>query len=242
KYLGDPDYIKAPIDRLISTKNATKLRDHISRGEATTSETLGEGPVNDNGKSNTTHFSIIDKEGNRVAATLSLNIIFGSGFLAQGTGVLLNDEMDDFAIKPGTPNVYGIVGSEKNIIEPGKRPLSNMTPTFLVSEDRVGILGTPGGVRIPTMVLLGILDFAAGNPADSWVSLARYHHQFLPDIVQFEPEAFTADEQRKLQEMHHDLNPLERRYGNMQAILWDKKANQVTAASQPGKLGQSAVD
>jgi len=240
--LGDPDYIKVPVNKLISSENAKQLREHITTDKAIANETLEQVPATSNGGMDTTHFSIIDTQGNRVAATLSLNILFGSGFVANGTGVLLNDEMDDFAIKPGVANIYGLVGSSQNIIEPGKRPLSNMTPMFLVTEDRVAILGTTGGSRIPTMVLLGVLDFAAGNDPLSWVSQPRYHHQFIPDQVQFEPKSLSKQEQQQLQEMAHELKPLDKRYGNMQAILWDKKANKVQAASQPGKLGKAIVN
>lgn len=239
--LGDPDYIKVPLNKLISSKNAAQLRDHINTDKAIINTTLGKVPANGSRGTDTTHFSVLDEQGNRVAATLSLNILFGSGFVAQGTGVLLNDEMDNFAVKPGEANVYGIVGSAQNIIEPGKRPLSNMTPVFLVTDDRVGILGTPGGVRIPTMMLLGILDFAAGNDPLSWVTQPRYHHQFMPDQVQFEPQGISEQEQQQLQAMGHKLKPLDKRYGNMQAILWDKKNNKVMAASQPDKLGKATV-
>lgn len=239
---GDPDYIKVPVNKLISSANAKQLRDNIKSNKATKSETLEEVPVKSVDSMNTTHFSIIDTRGNRVSATLSLNLFFGSGFVAEGTGVLLNDEMDDFTVKPGVANVYGLVGSDQNIIEPGKRPVSSMTPVFLVSDDRVGILGTTGGSHIPTIVLLGILDFAAGKDAHYWVSQPRYHHQYIPDQVQFEPQSISEQAQQQLQEMAHELKPLDKRYGNMQAIIWDKKANTVAAASQPGKLGKASVN
>lgn len=158
-----------------------------------------------------------------------------------GTGVLLNDEMDDFSAKPGVPNVYGLVGAEANAIEPGKRPLSSMSPTFVESESGVAILGTPGGSRIITMVLLGILDLAAGNKPDSWVSLPRFHHQYLPDVVQHEPGAFDAGMIKALAARGHQLTPLDSTYGNMQAIYWDRKAGQVHAASDPRGVGDTRV-
>ena len=128
----------------------------------------------------TTHFSILDRDGNRVAATFTVNYAFGSGFIPPGTGVLLNDEMDDFSSKPGAPNTYGLVGAEENAIAPDKRPLSSMTPTFLENERGVAILGTPGGSRIISMVLLAALEFARGGDANDIVKLPRLHHQFCP--------------------------------------------------------------
>jgi gamma-glutamyltranspeptidase/glutathione hydrolase len=191
--------------------------------------------------SDTTHFSIIDVEGNRVAATLSVNLPFGSCFVAAGTGVLLNDEMDDFSIKAHTPNAYGLVGYKANAIAGGKRPLSSMTPTFIESAEGIGIIGTPGGSRIISMVLLGVLDFVAGNKPQSWVSLPRYHHQYLPDEVQYEKGGLTLTEQNGLKQRGHTLNEKGRAYGNMQAILWDKKENKVYAASDPRGEGEAKL-
>jgi len=148
------------------------------------------------------------------------------------TGVLLNDEMDDFSAKPGAPNVYGLVGGEANAIAPGKRPLSSMTPTFLENERGVAILGTPGGSRIISMMLLATLDFAAGHGPDSWVNLKRFHHQFLPDVVQYEPGALTPEVIAGLEQIGHDLKALDDSYGNMQAIFWDRKQG-TSAASDP---------
>jgi len=231
-YLGDPDFVNIPVARLTSPDYAAGLAASIRLDRATPSASLPGGHEEADGN-NTTHFSIIDTEGNRVAATLSINFLFGSGFVAPGTGVLLNDEMDDFSSKPGTPNVYGLVGDDANAIAPGKRPLSSMSPTFVEDSDRVAILGTPGGSRIITMVLLGILDIAAGNGPESWVSLPRYHHQFLPDQISYEEDALTPEEIAALQKIGHHLKPSGRKYGNMQAVLWDRQQNRVSAASDP---------
>ena len=156
-YMGDPDFVTIPTSRLLSKDYANGLRFGIDRKKATPSNTLP-GIKTKDSSHHTTHFSIIDTQGNRVAATLTINYPFGSGLVAGDSGVLLNDEMDDFSAKPGVPNAYGLVGAEANAIEPGKRPLSSMTPTFLETDDRVAILGTPGGSRIITMVLLAALD------------------------------------------------------------------------------------
>lgn len=240
KYLADPDYEKIPLSYLVSYKNAEKLRQFIHPDRATKSKTLEQAPHAAK-EGNTTHISILDKEGNRVAATLTVNYIFGSSFVAEGTGVLLNDEMDDFSIKPGVKNVFGLVGSVVNTIQPGKRPLSSMTPTFLLMPGRLAIYGTPGGSRIPTMMLLGALSFYDEKGAISMVSKMRFHHQYLPDFLQFEPETLTVSEKEALQNMGYELMPLTQYYGDMQAITWDHTKNFITATSDPRHIGQGAV-
>jgi len=233
RFLGDPDFVIMPLRRLLSPNYAAGLRASIRLDRALPSAYLSQfnGPEPDG--ENTTHFSVLDTEGNRVAATLSINYPFGSGFVPPGTGVLLNDEMDDFATHPGSSNVYGLVGGEPNVIAPGKRMLSSMTPIFLEDQHRVGIMGTPGGSRIVSMVLLAVLDFAEGHLPESWVSVPRFHHQYLPDIIQYEPGGLTEREQVELQKRGHKLKLIERRYGDMQAVLWDKSTNRVYAASDP---------
>jgi len=239
-FLGDPDFVEVPVKRLISPAHAGQLVQTIQLDRATPSSSLP-GRDRSSGGRDTTHFSILDSAGNRVAATLSINYPFGACVVPAGTGVLLNDEMDDFSAKPGTPNVYGLVGAEANAIEPGKRPLSSMSPTFVESDAGIAILGTPGGSRIITMVLLGILDQAAGNQPDSWVSLPRYHHQYLPDVVQHEADAFDIDTIKSLTARGHTLEQQTSEYGNMQAIYWDRKTGQVSAASDPRGVGYARV-
>ena len=233
EFLGDSDFVDVPIKALTDKGYAAEQRTSIKLAQATPSDTLpGLGEEPEKGR-DTTHFSIIDRAGNRVAGTLSINIPFGAAFVPAGTGVLLNDEMDDFSARPMTPNAYGLVGLHANSIAPGKRPLSSMTPTFVETNDRIAILGTPGGSRIISMVLLGILDFAAGNPPESWVAVKRFHHQYLPDHVQFEKGAFNEGERADLTERGHTLREVSRNYGNMHAILWDRNNGTVTAASDP---------
>lgn len=238
EYLGDPDYVDIPVDALIHPWYAAGLARDIQMERA--SPSLGN--LSREEGTDTTHFSILDKEGNRVAATLSINYPFGSGFVAPGTGVLLNDEMDDFSASPGVPNVYGLVGGDANAIEGGKRMLSSMSPTFVEDDRQVAVLGTPGGSRIITMVLLGILDMSQGNPPDDWVSRPRFHHQYLPDRIQFEPGAFSEALQKQLKNMGHDLQQLDHPYGNMQAIYWDKMRGQVDAASDPRGIGTAKIE
>jgi gamma-glutamyltranspeptidase/glutathione hydrolase len=240
-FLGDPDFVKVPVKRLLDKIYAEGLADTIELDRATSSEEIGGVLVSENRGTDTTHFSVLDNEGNRVAATLSINLPFGSGFVAKGTGVLLNDEMDDFSSKPLTPNAYGLIGDDANSIAPRKRPLSSMTPTFLETKDHVAILGTPGGSRIISMVLLGILDFTNGKLPRSWVSLPRYHHQYYPDYIQFEQNGLTTIEQTRLRGLGHTLKEKNRAYGNMQAILWYKPRNQTFAASDPRGEGEAII-
>ena len=239
-YLGDPDFVDIPVQRLLHKDYIEGLALTIDPARATDSTMLGEHELQQTGTS-TTHFSVIDKEGNRVAATLSINLPFGSGFAAEGTGVLLNDEMDDFSSKPNSPNSYGLTGDKANAIEPGKRPLSSMTPTFIESPEKLGILGTPGGSRIISMVLLGILQFADRKAPTSWVSAPRYHHQYLPDVVQFEKGGLSAEEQAALKQLGHKLKERNRQYGNMQALMWYKPKNLLIGASDPRGEGKTTI-
>ncbi len=241
-YLGDPDYVEIPFTRLASQPYADMLRRGIDLTRATPSASLGQ-PAGDTPKgADTSHFSVIDSEGNRVAATLSINLPFGSGFMPPGTGVLLNNEMDDFVAKPNAPNSYGLVGSEANAIEPGKRMLSSMSPTIVEGKDRLAIIGTPGGSRIISMVLLGVLSLVDdGLGAEGIVSQGRYHHQYLPDVVQHEKSAFSDQTRDELQSMGHRLEAVGRDYGNMQVVIWHRKQNRLEAASDPRGIGAGLV-
>ena len=240
-FLGDPDFVDVPTDRLLDESYLEGLALTIDAANATPSDILGNGPTLLQAGTQTTHFSVLDKEGNRVAGTLSVNTLFGACFVAEGTGVLFNNEMDDFSAKRNTPNAYGLIGDEANAIAPGKRPLSSMTPTFLETPDRVGIVGTPGGSRIISMVMLAALDFADGGLPQSWVSLRRFHHQYQPDQVQFELHGLTEFERQRLAGMGHELREISRRYGNMQAILWDKTEDRVYSASDPRGEGLAVI-
>lgn len=241
EYLGDPDFVTIPQTRLLSLDYAAGLRASIRLDRAMPSKNLPimagsahEGP-------DTTHFSIIDQDGNWVSATLSVNYPFGSGFMPPGTGVLLNDEMDDFSAKPGAANVYGLVGSAANAIAPNKRPLSSMTPTFIEGPKCMAVLGTPGGSRIVSMVLLAAIDFMEGADAQAMVSHGRYHHQFLPDEVEYEPGGLNEELLTTLAAHGHSLRNTGRRYGDMQVIVGDKKTGALQAASDPRGVGSAVV-
>ncbi|MEJ1355020.1 MAG: gamma-glutamyltransferase [Candidatus Sedimenticola sp. (ex Thyasira tokunagai)] len=238
EFLGDSDYVEVPTERLIHPYYAKGLAQSIRLDRATKSSELPGFAISD-GANDTSHFSILDSEGNYVAATLSINYPFGSGLTPEGTGVLLNDEMDDFSAKPGVPNAYGLVGAEANAIAAGKRMLSSMTPTFVRSDDRVAILGTPGGSRIITMVLLGVLEFVEGEDPDAWVSQPRIHHQYLPPKVFIEPDALSVATEKELTSLGHTLEHSKRTWGNMQAVLWDRRASEVKAASDPRGEGEA---
>ncbi len=230
-YLGDPDFVQVP-GYLTSKAYAAGLRASIRLDRATHSAMLP-GPAAESEGGHTTHFSLVDAEGNMVSATMSVNTSYGSCFIPPGTGVLLNNEMDDFSSKPGSPNAYGLVGAQANAIAPYKRMLSSMTPTLVFGPDRVGVLGTPGGSRIITMVLLGLLDFFEGNGPQSWVSRPRIHHQYLPDAVYLEPDALAEPTVEQLKAMGHAIRQRKRPWGYMHAVMWNRSDGSLEAATDP---------
>ena len=238
-YLGDPDFVVVPTAQLSSRSHARTLARSIDRQRATPSASLSPAVLGPEG-SDTTHLSVLDAQGNRVAATLSINLPFGSGFMAPGTGVLLNDEMDDFSTAPGVANAYGLVGSAPNAVAPNKRPLSSMTPTFVEGPRGLLVIGTPGGSRIITMVALGVLGWIDGLDPAAVVALPRLHHQYLPDQLFFEPGALTPEMQQGLKTLGHGLQALSRPYGNLQVVSWDG-ASRLQAASDPRGVGAARV-
>jgi gamma-glutamyltranspeptidase/glutathione hydrolase len=241
-YLGDPDFVRVPVALLTSTDYAAGLAASIRTDRATPSELLpGIGAGAAQGPQ-TTHFSVIDAAGNRVAATLSINFVFGSGRMIEGTGIFLNDEMDDFSMKPGVPNGFQLVGSDANAIAPGKRPLSSMTPTFVEQGRRVMVVGTPGGSTITGMVLLATLAFLDGRSASEIVAAPRLHHQYLPDVVSYEPEALDTQARAGLTARGHVLRESPRRYGNLQVVIWDGASNRLEAAADPRVDGAGKVE
>ena len=232
-YLGDTDFVDVPIDLLLSKDYAAGMRTNLRLDRATPSSMLADDPDIWPEGNNTTHFSLIDAEGNMVSATLTVNLAYGAAYVPPGTGVLLNNEMDDFSAKPGAPNAFGLVGFEANEIEPYKRMLSSMSPTIVRSPERVAVIGTPGGSRIITMVFLGLLDFIDGHGPDSWVSLPRFHHQYLPDQISIEPDSMSAEDVAALEALGHKVQEGRRAWGNMHGVMWDMEANQMEAAHDP---------
>jgi gamma-glutamyltranspeptidase/glutathione hydrolase len=205
-YLGDPDFVKNPLDRLLDKAYAGKIRAAIDPKHAGVSKDIKPGVAPHEG-SNTTHYSIVDDKGNAVAVTYTLNDWFGAKVTAAGTGVLLNDEMDDFTAKLGVPNLYGLVQGEANAIQPGKRPLSSMSPTIVTRGGKpLLVVGTPGGSRIITatlLTMLNVIDY--GMNIQEAVDAPRFHQQWLPETTNVERFAFSPDTQKILIEMGHKL-------------------------------------
>jgi gamma-glutamyltranspeptidase/glutathione hydrolase len=239
-YLGDPDFVKMPLARLTNADYAAGQRTSIRLDKAMPSDMLPGIETQSLGMQ-TTHFSIMDADGNLVAGTISINLFFGGGFMPAKTGVLLNDTMDDFSVKPGTPNAFGLVGNAANAIAPNKRSLSSMTPSFVETPKGLMVIGSPGGSYIISMVILGTLDYLNGMSAAQIVADPRYHHQYLPDVVEYEKDALTPGELASLKAMGHTLQEGSRRWGNMEVITWDFASGKVDAASDPRGEGEGLV-
>lgn len=231
EYLGDPDFVKMPLDMLLSPYYADGLRATISPDKATPSDLLPTSMAPEPGM-HTTHFSVIDADGNMVASTLTVNLEFGSAFVAGGTGVVLNDEMDDFALVPGQPNAFGLRGALANAPAPGKRMLSSMSPSFVFGVDRTAVIGSPGGSTIITQVLEGILAFVDGKSASEIAAQKRYHHQYLPDRVDVEAGVFDDATTKTLTDMGHVLKNRSP-WGFMNVVTWDRRTGKLEAASDP---------
>jgi gamma-glutamyltranspeptidase/glutathione hydrolase len=244
QYLGDPDFVQMPIAKLTSMSYADKLRESIKPDKATPSSALPPAGLPAKPESmHTTHFSVIDADGNMVSATQTVNTRFGSCLVIPGTGFVLNNEMDDFALVPGKPNAYGLIGYDANAPKPGHRPLSSMTPSFVFGPDRDMVIGTPGGSRIITMVLEGILGFVDGDDAAQITARPRFHHQYLPDVVSAEPGALDPATKRALQDMGYTVNAGEHRWGFMNVVIWNRKTGKLSAASDPrGDSGLGKVE
>ena len=199
-HLGDPDFYKVPLKQLIDPAYTEKRMSNFSWEKATPSASIGAGLVAPAEHEETTHFSVVDKEGNAVSITTTLNGSYGAAVIVKDAGFLLNNEMDDFSVKPGAPNMYGLVGGEANAIAPDKRMLSSMTPTILEKDgDLFMVVGTPGGSTIITSVfqtILNVIDFDLNMQAA--VSAKKFHHQWLPDQVQIEPGALDSLTQQYL--------------------------------------------
>jgi gamma-glutamyltranspeptidase/glutathione hydrolase len=205
-YLGDPAVVSAPLARLMSKRYAAQLRAGIDPARATPSREIRDDVLLPREGDNTTHFSVIDRHGNAVANTYTLNFSYGVGLVAEGTGVLLNNELDDFAARPATPNAYGLIGGEANAPGPNKRPLSSMTPTIVLKNGRPLIVtGSPGGSRIITTVLQVIVNVIDRNiDVLGAVAAPRVHHQWSPDRVLVE-QGFSNDLIAALEERGHKI-------------------------------------
>jgi gamma-glutamyltranspeptidase/glutathione hydrolase len=207
RYMGDADFYKVPVNELVSEAYLKNRMKDYNPSMASKSESIKPGAIPGYQSEETTHISVIDKEGNAIAVTTTLNDSYGSKTVVGGAGFLLNNEMDDFSVKPGVPNMYGAIGGEANAIAPGKRMLSSMTPTLVLQNNKPYlVIGTPGGTTIPTSVfqtIVNVIDF--GLSTDDAVNKAKFHHQWLPDQIEIE-KTFPFPIREQLQKMGYKLN------------------------------------
>ena len=243
EYMGDSDFVKVPVAGLIDKSYAATLRATIKTDRASTSAEVRAGRPAGYESEETTHFTVVDADGNAVANTYTLNNSYGSAAVAKGTGMLLNDEMDDFAAKPGTPNLYGLIQGERNAVAPRKRPLSAMTPTIVLRKD--GSLwftvGSPGGPTIINTVLCIITDVIDYNMnIQQAIDAPRIHHQWLPDELVGEPFGLSGDTQRALTARGHTLAKL-RYLGDAEGIMIEEKTGMRLGATDPRRSDGQAV-
>jgi gamma-glutamyltranspeptidase/glutathione hydrolase len=242
EYLGDPDFVDVPVAELTSKDYAAKIREGISLNRATPSETIKPGKLAPYESDQTTHFSIVDKDGNAVSNTYTLNFSYGSGMTAAGTGVLLNNEMDDFSAKPGVPNAYGLIGGDANAVEPRKRPLSSMSPTIVLKDGKpLLVTGSPGGSRIITttlQVISNMIDHGM-NVAEA-THAARIHHQWLPDEIRVEQGGLSRDTVAALEAKGHII-AVKSVMGSTQSIHVDAEKGLLLGASDPRRTGSATV-
>jgi gamma-glutamyltranspeptidase/glutathione hydrolase len=243
EYMGDTDFVKVPIAGLVDKKYAERLRLTINRERASSSEQVKAGKPVGYESEETTHFTVVDGDGNAVANTYTLNNSYGSAVVAKGTGIIMNDEMDDFAAKPGTPNLYGLIQGERNSVAPGKRPLSAMTPTFVLRKD--GSLwftvGSPGGPTIINTVLdviTNVIDYNMN--IQQAIDAPRIHHQWLPDELVFEPYGLSGDTQSALLARGHRLAK-PRYLGDCEGIMIEEKTGMRLGATDPRRSDGVAV-
>lgn len=243
EYMGDSDFVKVPVPGLIDKAYAATLRATINTERASTSEQIRAGRPAGYESDETTHFTVVDAEGNAVSNTYTLNNSYGSAAVAKGTGLLLNDEMDDFAAKPGTPNMYGLIQGERNAVAPKKRPLSAMTPTIVLRKD--GSLwftvGSPGGPTIINTVLCIITDVIDYDMnIQQAIDFPRIHHQWLPDELVGEPFGLSGDTQKALAARGHKLAKL-RYLGDAEGIMIEEKTGMRLGATDPRRSDGQAV-
>lgn len=233
KHLGDSDFVNVPAKWLTSKKYAISEASKISKNKVVASKAISPGTPWRSESDQTTHYSIIDSEGNAVSNTYTLNFSYGSGITVSGAGFLLNNEMDDFSSKPGVPNAYGLIGGEKNAIAPNKRMLSSMTPTLILKDgEPIIATGSPGGSKIITttlQVIVNMLDFKM-NPLEA-VSVSRFHHQWLPDYTRFE-KGISIDTRNLLEKLGHNIK-IQSPMGYAATVSFDPKTKLFYGASDP---------
>ncbi len=220
KYLGDPDFVDVPVSELTSKEYAKIVRDLIPSDKSRRSTDVAPALDLINESPDTTHYSVMDKHGNAVSNTYTLNFSYGNHMMAAGTGIMMNNEMDDFSVKPGTPNGYGLIGGEANSIQPKKRPLSSMTPTIVLKDDKpYFVTGSPGGSTIITVVMQSVLNVVEFDMnAMHQLAAPRMHHQWLPDAVMLE-EGVSQDTKNILADMGHIIAPPRFTLGSLSSIM-----------------------
>jgi gamma-glutamyltranspeptidase/glutathione hydrolase len=243
EFMGDSDFVKVPVVGLIDKSYAAKLRGTISLERASTSVEINAGKPTGYESEETTHFTVIDAEGNAVANTYTLNNSYGSAAVAKGTGIILNDEMDDFAAKPGTPNMYGLIQGERNAVAPRKRPLSAMTPTFVLRKDgslwfTVGSPGGPTIINTALCVITNVVDY--GMNIQQALDAPRIHHQWLPDELVFEPFGLSGDTQKALIALGHKLAK-PHYLGDAEGLMIEEKTGVRLGATDPRRSDGLAV-
>ncbi|MCL3883330.1 gamma-glutamyltransferase [Marivita sp. GX14005] len=240
EYLGDPDFYDVPQAELISKDYAADIRKGISLGRATPSEEIKPGDLAPYESDQTTHFSIVDKDGNAVSNTYTINFSYGSGMVADGTGVLMNNEMDDFAAKPGVMNAYGLIGGDANAVEPGKRPLSSMSPTIVMKDGEVFMVtGSPGGSRIittVTQIIMNVIDHGM-NIAEATVA-PRIHHQWLPEVLRVE-EGLGRDTITALEAKGHEVEVMST-MGSAQSIVVESESDLLLGGADTRQTSSAA--
>lgn len=241
EFMGDADFVKVPVEGLIAKKYAAGLAQTIDPDHATPSSKIRAGKPTGAEQTETTHFTVIDEEGNVVSNTYTLNGGYGSGATAKGTGILLNNEMDDFTSKPGVPNAYGLLQSENNAIAPRKRPLSAMTPTIVLKDGKVWFaIGSPGGPTIINTVLqviVNVIDF--GMNLQQAIDAPRFHHQWMPDRIQFEPLGINRDTRVALERKGHVFADRPGNMGDAEGVMIDQKTDMRLGASDPRSGGMA---
>jgi gamma-glutamyltranspeptidase/glutathione hydrolase len=243
EFMGDTDFVKVPVAGLVDKSYAKKLRGSISTSRASTSVEISAGQPTGYESGETTHFTVVDAEGNAVANTYTLNNSYGSAAVAKGTGIILNDEMDDFAAKPGTPNMYGLIQGERNAVAPRKRPLSAMTPTFVLRKDgslwfTVGSPGGPTIINTALCVITNVVDFDMN--IQQAIDAPRIHHQWLPDELVFEPYGLSGDTQKALAALGHKL-ARPHYLGDAEGIMIEEKTGVRLGATDPRRSDGPAV-
>lgn len=234
EYMADPDFAQVPVAGLIDKDYATRLRQTINLNRASSSQTIRAGQFNTGGeRGETTHFSIVDREGNVVSNTYTINDLYGSGVVAAGTGVVMNDEMDDFAARPGTPNLFGLVQGERNAIEPRKRPLSSMTPTFVLRPDgslwfAVGARGGPRIINAVLQTIINVIDHDMN--IQQALDAPRIHHQWLPDELIVEPFGLSTDTLRLLELRGHRFGARPQNVASCEAIMIEERNTRAGAS------------